>query len=150
MNVESTIRDYIKNVLHMSLGTCVDNKPWVCEVHFVYDDDLNLYFVSDVNRRHSQEIAKNSYVSGTIHESHTLDMKPRGLYYEGTAEVMSNVTDDSPVFQLFVARFNFTPDKLPSAVANEGPKFYKITVSDWYLFDCRESTPSQKYHWARP
>jgi uncharacterized protein YhbP (UPF0306 family) len=149
MDVEATIRDYIKNVLHMSLGTCVDNKPWVCEVHFVYDADLNLYFASDINRRHSQEIAQNPFVSGTIHEPHTIDMKPRGLYYEGTAEVMTDVTEGSPVFRLFDERFNFTLDKLPSAVANEGPKFYKITVSDWYVFDARESTPSQKYHWDR-
>lgn len=146
MDVEATIRDYIKNVLHMSLGTCINNKPWVCEVHFTYDDDLNLYFASDANRRHCKEISMNPNVSGTIHEQHTIDMRPRGLYYEGTAERLTDVTEDSTAFKLFVDRFNFSPDMLESATAEEGPKFFKITVSDWYLFDGRESKPSQKYH----
>lgn len=149
MDVEKTIRDYIKNVLHMSLGTCVDNKPWVCEVHFAYDDDMNLYFGSDATRRHSQEIAINPNVSGTIHEPHTLEMKPRGLYFEGTAEMLTDVTSDHPAQKLFIERFDFPADRLPSAVANEGPKYYKITVSDWYVFDARESKPSKKYRWER-
>lgn len=149
MDVEKVIKDYIKNVLHMSLGTCVDNKPWVCEVHFAYDDEMNLYFGSDANRRHSQEIAINPNVSGTIHEPHTLEMKPRGLYFEGTAEMLTDVASDHPAHKLFMGRFNFPADRLPSATADEGPKYYKITVSDWYVFDARESKPSQKYRWER-
>ena len=149
MDVEATIRDYIKNVLHMSLGTCVDNKPWVCEVHYVYDDDLNLYFASDASRRHSQEIAINPNVSGTIHEAHAAGVKPRGVYYEGTAEVLADMTEDSPILKLFLERMQYTPKMLPSAQAAEGPRFYKITVNDWYLFDARESHPAQKYHWGR-
>ncbi len=46
MDVEKVIREYLPKVIHMSLATCVDNRPWVCEVHFVYDDDLNLYWRS--------------------------------------------------------------------------------------------------------
>lgn len=52
----------------MSLATSADNKPRVCEVYFVYDTDLNFYFRSKTSRRHSQEIAKNPYVSANIVE----------------------------------------------------------------------------------
>jgi nitroimidazol reductase NimA-like FMN-containing flavoprotein (pyridoxamine 5'-phosphate oxidase superfamily) len=51
MDVGKAIREYLPNIVHMSLGTCVDNQPWVCEVHFVYDDDLNLYWRSQPSRR---------------------------------------------------------------------------------------------------
>ena len=44
--IESIIRDYIKDIVHMSIATCVDEKPWITEVHYAYDDDLNLYFIS--------------------------------------------------------------------------------------------------------
>ncbi|HLZ15367.1 MAG TPA: hypothetical protein VKQ34_05305 [Candidatus Saccharimonadales bacterium] len=38
LDIEQIIRDYLPDVVHMSLATCKDNKPWVCEVHFAYDD----------------------------------------------------------------------------------------------------------------
>ena len=43
--IEKIIREYITKIPHMSLAAVSDNKPWVCEVHFAYDNDLNLYFV---------------------------------------------------------------------------------------------------------
>ena len=148
MDVEQAIRDYLPDILHMSLATSVDNKPWVCEVHFVYDDDLNLYFRSLPSRRHSQEIAQNRAVAGNIVTQHGPGEKPRGLYFEGTAAVLNGVILDSPVFKLFSNRLNTSSEALTDALTEEGPKFYKITVSDWYVFDARESTPSQKYHWS--
>ena len=74
-NIEQTIREYLPGIIHMSLATCVDNKPRVCEVHFVYDNDLNLYFRSLTSRRHSQEIAINPFVSGNIVKQHVLNEK---------------------------------------------------------------------------
>jgi len=144
MDVEKAIRDYLPGMLHMSLATCVDNKPWVCEVHFVYDDDLNLYWRSTPDRRHSQEIVRNPNVAGNIVEQHGADMKPRGLYFEGTAEQLSGLTEASPEYKLFADRLGLGPDILDNPHG-----FYKLTVADWYVFDARESKPSQKYHLGR-
>src|SRR2546429_174368 len=88
--VEQIIREYLPGILHMSLGTSKDSKPWVCEVHFVYDNDLNIYFRSKKIRRHSQEIAQNPNVAGNIVEQHPAEQKPRGVYFEGTAEIVEN------------------------------------------------------------
>lgn len=144
MNVEKAIREYLPGVIHMSLATCVNNKPWVCEVHFVYDDDLNLYWRSKPDRRHSQEIAINPHVAGNIVEQHGMDDKPRGLYFEGTAEQLNGIDADSPVYKLFVERFGLGPE-----ILDNPHSFYKATVSDWCMFDARESDPSQKYHLER-
>jgi len=144
MDVEQVIRDYLPNVIHMSLATCANNKPWVCEVHFVYDDDLNLYWCSLPERRHSQEIAANPNVAGNIVEQHGQGEKPRGLYFEGTAEVLRDITEDSLAYRLYVDRFDLGPEILQG-----GKLFYKVNVSDWYVFDARESSPSQKYHLER-
>jgi uncharacterized protein YhbP (UPF0306 family) len=83
--IENIIRQYIPQVLHMSLATVAGNKPWVCEVHFAYDDSMNLYWMSTADRRHSQEIEKNPNVSGNIITQHFLNQKPRGVYFEGQA-----------------------------------------------------------------
>lgn len=145
-----TIRQYLPQVIHMSLATVRDNKPWVSEVHFSYDDDLNLYFVSLPNRRHSEEIADNPHVAGNIVTQHALNQKVRGVYFEGTAEKLGDVDKNHPAFVAAHGRFNTPLKALEDYDVADKPKFYKITVSDWYLYDAYEASPSQKFHlpWA--
>jgi uncharacterized protein YhbP (UPF0306 family) len=149
-NVEKTIRDYLPTIIHMSLATSANNRPWVCEVHFYYDDDLNIYFRSETGRRHSQEIAQNPRVAGNIVSQHGKSDKPRGIYFEGTAEHLENVDENHPAYLMAVRRFEMGPEILEKASRPDGTHFYKITVSDFYVFDARESQPGRKYHlpWA--
>lgn len=142
--VEQTIREYIEQVVHMSLGTSVDNKPWVCEVHFATDDELNLYFRSDVTRRHSQEIAQNPHVAGNIVTQHFKNQRVRGVYFEGKAERLDDVDEDHPAYKATLARYGSAP-KIHAAIDDEGLRYYQITVTDWYLFDSYKE-PVQKYH----
>lgn len=147
INIEKTIREYFPDIVHMSLATCGKAmKPWVCEVHFVYDNDLNLYFKSNADRRHSLEIAKNSNVAGNIVTQHSLGDKPRGVYFEGTAEKLKKVDENHIAYKLFCERLGAGPGILNKDDPDKGHGFYKITVSDYYVFDARESKPSQKYH----
>jgi uncharacterized protein YhbP (UPF0306 family) len=146
MDIEQKIREYLPEVLHMSLATSIDNKPWVCEVHYVYDDELNIYFRSKVNRRHSREIAQNPNVAANIVTQHNIEQKPRGVYLEGRAEALEGVDEDHIAYKLFSEMMGLGPEILEDAMNTEGHRFYKITVTDYYLFDARESSPSQKYH----
>ncbi len=149
MDVEKTIREYLPGVVHLSLATTSNNKPWVCEVHFVYDDDLNLYFRSKKIRRHSQEIAANPNVAGNIVEQHPIEQKPRGVYFEGTAKALENVDENHIAYQRFCELMGVGPEILEDAKEADGHRFYKISATDFYLFDSR-SGPSQKYHLTWP
>lgn len=145
-NVEQAIRDYLPQVVHMSLGTSRDNKPWVCEVHVAYDEDLNLYFGSSPSRRHSQDIELNPNVAGNIVEQHSLDMKPRGIYFEGTAKMLTDHDGLDSAFKLYRERFDTDPKKLEDAKTDPSAlQFYKISVDAYYIFDVRESDPATKY-----
>ena len=144
MNVEQAIRDYLPHVLHMSLATVAGEKPWVCEVHFVFDEDLKLYFRSKPSRRHSQEIARNPAVAGNIVKQHAKGDKVRGVYFDGRAEQIE-IDATSLVFALFRDRIGVGPEILEDAQATDGHKFYRIAVDTYYLFDSQESSPSQKY-----
>lgn len=146
MNIEQIIRDYIPNVIHMSLATCADGRPWICEVHFAYDEELNIYFRSKPSRRHSQEIATNPRVAGNIVEQHGKNDEPRGVYFEGRAEVLQNVDEKHPAYIATKDRFDKDTKIIEDSLQEDGRKFYRITVDDFYLFDARESTPAQKYH----
>lgn len=145
MNVEQIIREYLTHVTHLSLATSKDNKPWVCEVHFVYDDSLNLYFRSNSKRRHSVEITSNPHVAGNIIREHEVGEKPQGVYFEGIAEMLSNVDEQHPAYIASTERFGHGPAILEAARTEDGSKFYKIAVDTFYLFDAKESSPSQKY-----
>lgn len=146
MNVEEIIREYIEKTVHMSLGTSVNGRPWVCEVHFVYDQDLNLYFRSLSSRRHSQEIGQNPNVAGNIVKQHDLGEYPHGIYFEGTAQLINDPDERATVFPLFKQRLDAKEEILDDAVNPEGHQFYKIIVSNWYAFGKFGNESGQKYH----
>lgn len=145
MNIEAVIRGYLPQVVHLSLATSNEGKPWVCELHFAYDDRLNLYFLSTRNRRHSQEIATNPNVAGTIITQHFLGQKVRGVYFEGQAQLLQSVSSTHPAYVEYDKRFSTGPEILKDALQADGHVFYQISVDRFYLFDAYESVPSQKY-----
>jgi len=145
MDVEKTIRGYLPQIIHMSLATCVNNKPWVCEVHYVFDNELNLYFCSTPQRRHSEEITQNQNVAGNIVTQHFIGQKVRGVYFEGKAELLEDVDENHIAYKLYCERFGTDKKILEEAKEQTGHKFYKINVSTFCLFDGYESSPSKKY-----
>jgi uncharacterized protein YhbP (UPF0306 family) len=145
MDIEPIIRDYLPDVVHMSLATSQDNKPWVCEVHFAYDDHLNLYFRSLPTRRHSQEIAANPNVAGNIVRQHALGEYPLGVYFEGTAQQLGSGEDQQEAFEAIKRRLKAGDEILEEAQRADGHQFYKVTVKTWYVFGKLEGDKGQKY-----
>lgn len=148
MDVEKIVREYIDKSIHMSLATVSGNKPWVCEVHFVYDDDLNLYYRSLLSRRHSQEIAQNPNVAGNIVRQHGKGEYPHAIYFEGTAEPLNDKQEQAKIFPLFKKRLGVDEGILDEAQRDDGHKFYKITVENWYAFGKFDGPSSGKFELA--
>lgn len=148
MDIEKIIREYIDKSPHMSLATTKDNQPWVCEVHFTYDQQLNLYFRSLKSRRHSQEIALNPNVAGNIVKQHDLNEYPHGIYFEGTAAIVDDDSERQRLFPLFSERLGSSEDVLDEARREDGHQFYKITVKDWYAFGKLDGESGLKYELA--
>ncbi len=134
MDVEKIVRDNIEATVHLSLATSSQNRPWVCEVHFAYDEDLNLYFRSKESRRHSQEIVANSFVAGNIVKQFELGEPVVGIYFEGTAELLKGVNVESPAY-VALQKLGLKEEALLEAENDvDGHRFYKITVKNWYAF----------------
>lgn len=151
MDIEKIIREYLPQLMHMSLATAQNNKPWVCEVHFATDDDLNIYFRSLALRRHSQEIAHNAQVAGNIVKQHALGEPPLGVYFEGTAKKLAAGEELDKAFACFKAKFAASETLLEEAQRPDGHQFYKITVSTYYVFGKLDDERAKKYelHWQR-
>jgi uncharacterized protein YhbP (UPF0306 family) len=145
MDVEKLIREYLPQVIHLSLGTSMDNKPWVCEVHFAYDKNLNLYYRSLTSRRHSQEIAENPNVAGNIIKQHAVGESVIGVYFEGTSRLLSPGHEQNIAFECVKSRLQTDDSILEEARSPNGHQFYKIAVSKWYIFGPFNGKPSQKY-----
>jgi nitroimidazol reductase NimA-like FMN-containing flavoprotein (pyridoxamine 5'-phosphate oxidase superfamily) len=145
IDVEKIIRENIDNTVHMSLATVSGDAPWVCEVHFAYDDDLNLYWRSLTSRRHSQEIAKNPKVAGNIVKQHAPDEYPQAIYFEGTAELLGPGAAQQKAFECIKQQLGRGDEILEEAQRPDGHQFYKITVKNWYAFGKFNGQPGQKY-----
>lgn len=118
----------------MSLATISGDRPWVCEVHFVYDDDLNLYWRSLSSRRHSQEITENPNVAGNIVKQHSKEEIPHCISFEGWAALITDQHEMKRIAPLFIERQGSRPTIVEDALPDDGTKFYKITVQNWYAF----------------
>jgi uncharacterized protein YhbP (UPF0306 family) len=149
-DVEKIIRENIADIFHMSFSTSDNNKPWTVELHFAYDEQLNIYFVSLPSTRHCLEINKNSYVSGTIVRQYDLSaIEPVGVYYEGQARKLETDSDKKIAFDLLHSR-----NGLPNSIYEEssdpnGHQFYKVSVDNWYAYGKFGSDHGQKLKWIR-
>ncbi len=145
LDVEKIVREYIDKTIHLSLATVSNNAPWVCEVHFVYDEDLNIYFRSAASRRHSQEIEVNQNVAGNIVKQHPLDEYPHAISFEGKVQLLDNEAAQEKVFPYFEKRLKADRSILDDARNVDGHMFYKITVDTWYAFGKFGGDKGEKY-----
>lgn len=107
----------------MSLGTFDENGPWVADVIYVFDDDLNLYWLSDTSTRHSKALLKNPKVATTITLSNKQGEDNIGLQLEGIAQKV-----EGEIFELAVKHRLKRKKKPPT----RGEKFLDEGES-WYL-----------------
>lgn len=120
----------------MQLATSVNDQPWVCNVWFAADSDLNIYWFSATSRRHSKEVEKNNKVAAAIVLPHTPADPPRGLQLQGIAEIVSSPKDVSQAILLFTKRI-FSKRQIADfmALKDKPHRFYKIKPTQFVLFD---------------
>ena len=136
VDVEKVVRENIDRTVHLSLATSVNNIPWICELHFAHDEDLNLYFISLEDRRHSREIAKNSKVAGSIIDNYAVDAEaPLGIYFEGDAKLVSDSQNVRKAAELLNSRIGLDEEYvINEAKSRNGHKVYMVSVKNWAIF----------------
>jgi len=139
--LEELIREYLSKGALMQAATAKDDQPWVCNVWYSYDEDLNFYFISSNYRRHSSEIRGNEKVACAI--VHPIYKEAggaeanRGITLEGTAEEL-NIIKSGKAFDNFMKRW----PKAKKYVTKKDlirnltkVRFYKIIPKIIVLFD---------------
>lgn len=109
----------------MSLGTTDETGPWVSDVIYVYDDKLNLYWLSEIKTRHSQAIKHNRKAAATITLSNKRGEPNVGLQIEGRVEKMDGEQYDLTV-KHWTKRKKIPPSR-EEKVVDEEECWWKLT-----------------------
>jgi len=139
-----SIEPYLKPVKQATLASCKGKKPWSATVFFAYDEELNLYFLSQTHRRHSLEIIDNPNVSlGIAEQTFEMGDKVRGLQIEGKCIVLEG-EEAKKAFTLVRKRFvkakDFVNLKLlvkavRIAISPNQTKIWRVTPTLIKVFD---------------
>lgn len=136
--LKSHVLTFLSQNILMAVATQGEH-PWIASVYYSFDDDLNLYFLSDPATLHCKQIAQNSRVSVAIADSHQLPaVLKRGLQLWGEARQISDTRKVSHALSLWKKTLNVKNKELTYAnMAKHVIKgrMYQITPKLIKLFD---------------
>src|SRR3989339_1438347 len=130
----------------MSLGTYY-KEPWAAPVYYLFDDDLNFYFVSGTKTIHAQNILKNPKVSITIADS---KQDPRGKKVGFQARGIAKAVNSAEELKQIIIAWNkrgFVPVTYKLFMKAWKSRFYKIKLTDIKIFDENKSKAEEDRMW---
>lgn len=120
-DIKQLIIEVLEKGYLMSLATVDSGGVWVSDVIYIFDEDLNMYWMSDPDARHSQAIIKNPQVAGTVTVS-AQGEDNLGIQFEGVAEKIEGARYD-------LAVKHFSKRKKPQPVETEDV----LQGDSWYI-----------------
>lgn len=79
-------KNILKNIRYATIATASSAaKPWNSPVAHSYDEDLNIYWFSDKEKIHSQNVRENENVFIVIYDSTLPNEQAEGVYIEAKA-----------------------------------------------------------------
>jgi uncharacterized protein YhbP (UPF0306 family) len=146
--IEELVRQYLPKFNTMQLATAADNQPWVCTVHYYCDEDMNFYWISDVNRRHSKEIKDNPKVTAyvLVHEDTQTEKYVIGMSIVGDVEVIKD-KPDKEIIDGYLRKHGKTKFVDNVLMTDGTDKFYKLKPSKIVLFDTKNLSGNPRQEW---
>jgi general stress protein 26 len=118
----------VENIYCTVATASLDGKPWISPVFYAYDEQYNIYWVSDKNALHSKNIQANPQGAVVIFNSQAPEGEGDGVYIEAKVE---EVRDEKEIeYALNIRNLRVTQDefkvKNPQEVTGEGSwRIYK-------------------------
>ena len=133
MNLKDLCLEYFSSCKLMQLATVNENNPWICNVYFVIDESLNIYWTSSKIRQHSKDILANPNVAVSVVKDP--DNK-QALQITGNATIVS-LDDASRVDKLYSDKFGENPGRLTEVMANnpDGRAYWQIIPTSIFFWD---------------
>jgi len=98
------ILDYLKSHNTMTLATCAGDIPWAATV-FYANDDMQLYFFSSPDARHSLNLSANVRVAVTIQEDYKDWRGIKGIQLEGKVMLVDGVLEKAKAMAVYARKY---------------------------------------------
>ncbi len=140
--LEQKIIRYLETCNTISLATTVRGVPHAASVFYV-NIGFNLYFLSNPDSRHGENLTKNPRVSGTVNEDYSNWLQIKGIQLEGRVECIGGILKHGRIVKAYIKKFPNVSDFLifPHNLSHEiarkvsKVKFYQIWPSKIYFLD---------------
>ncbi len=131
IDLRARVLEVLEKGYLMSLGSVDEGGVWVCDLLYVFDDTLKIYWTSSPRVRHSVAIEANSKVAGTI-TSNSPKEDNFGIQFEGIARKLDDLRPDLLV-KMFLKRKKIVPADIAEAM--KGRSWYELTPTKIELID---------------
>ena len=140
------IINHLEKYKLMSVGTYF-RLPWSAPVYYLFDEDFNLYFVSNPKTKHCQNISKNPKVSVVIADPNQ-DPKGNkvGFQARGVAKKVTSASELKVIINSWNKR-GFVPITYKLFMKVWKSRFYKIKLTDVQVFDENQSVDNELRFW---
>jgi uncharacterized protein YhbP (UPF0306 family) len=137
-DVRELVDKYVRSVNMMQLGTSINNEPWVCTLYYAVDDELNLYWISLPDTKHSQTIEKNPKTSAAIPVEYEFGKPIAGLTLTGEAAHLnlSSSEGNRRILELYAKQMNREESFVDDMTSGKNPhELYVFRPKHAKLFD---------------
>ncbi len=126
----------------MQLATSLDNQPWIANVFFIVDSNLNFYWLSYPTRRHSRELATNNRAAIAVAIKN--DKPVIGVQAEGEVAEVHNKTIIAKMMLPYIKKYGQGKDFLQFVKEGKNKHIlYKFSPTTLQLFDEVHYKPEQ-------
>ncbi|MDP2672144.1 MAG: pyridoxamine 5'-phosphate oxidase family protein [Candidatus Daviesbacteria bacterium] len=132
MDIKTKILEILSHGHLMSLATQDEGGLWVADLVYVYDEDLNIYWMSDPDVRHSKALIENSQVAGTITISNKSRELNLGIQFSGKAKKIDGARYDLTIKHLTKRGY---PEPQESDDVLQGDSWYIVRPTKIDLID---------------
>lgn len=133
-------RELLDANTYLTLGTTdADGRPWVSPVYMAAEGVRRFYWVSDIDARHSQNLAARPAVSLVVFDSRVRPYHGRAVYAVGEAGVVSgDALDHALTVYPGPAGRGATPVAREDVTAESPYRLYLATASEVWVLCPRE------------
>ncbi len=134
-------KKYLLECLNSTDYCCIatmDKKGvWSNPVYFAWDNEFNLYFISQMHSRHMQNLSKNSRIAVSIFKTEQKG-DVIGIQLEGTASILAkhDRKEVQHAYDTYYKRAGHGPD-VQGYINNPTWLYVKITPESIHYFDTR-------------
>lgn len=120
-----------------SIATVDKKGVWSNPVFFAWDNNYNLYFISQMSSRHMQNIRSNSRIAVSIYKTEQ-EGDVLGIQLEGEAKILSEKDREEVklAYKTYYGRAGYGPD-MKEYLNNPTWLYVKIIPENIYYFDTR-------------